>query len=168
MNFDFFYIKGLEKSKMALTFAYDIGKKRIIYQNDRGKKLHPNCPRQWRQRPVTTARRSGRCCRQEARARWIYGAAASNSGTGGGIDRRRRDFAAAARWEMEGVGAGGNFQPFGYSRVRQAMPRAVADASHLALGIVQNTARPKIFTAPRRLPRLLEERFRLRALQISG
>jgi hypothetical protein len=27
---------------MALTFAYDIGKKRILYQNDRGKKLHPN------------------------------------------------------------------------------------------------------------------------------
>jgi hypothetical protein len=44
LNFDFFCIKSLEKGKMALTFAYDVEKKRIIYQNDRGKKLHPILP----------------------------------------------------------------------------------------------------------------------------
>jgi hypothetical protein len=37
-------IKGLKNGKTALTFAYDIEKKRIIYQNHRGKKLHPNSP----------------------------------------------------------------------------------------------------------------------------
>jgi hypothetical protein len=32
----------LKNGKTALTFAYDVEKKRIIYQNHRGKKLHPN------------------------------------------------------------------------------------------------------------------------------
>jgi hypothetical protein len=32
----------LKNGKTAITFAYDVEKKRTIYQNDRGKKLHSN------------------------------------------------------------------------------------------------------------------------------
>jgi hypothetical protein len=74
---------------------------------------------------------------------------------------RRRSRPAAAgfrvggRWGNEGAG-GGNFQPLGFWRGRGALPRAVADASDMPLRFVQNAARPKKITAPRRLPRLLE------------
>jgi hypothetical protein len=47
------------------------------------------------------------------------------------------------------------------------MPRAAADTPYLARGIVQKAARP-IFLQRRRLPRLLEKRFQLQALQIGG
>jgi hypothetical protein len=90
----------------------------------------------------------GRRRREEARARLIYGAAASYSTAGGGIDRRRQNHAVAARGEMEGAGAGRKFQPVVYSRASEEMPRAAADASHLVLRIVQTPARSKKFAAP--------------------
>ena len=43
-EFSTFLQKSLKNGTIALTFAYDVEKKRIIYQNDRGKKLHPNSP----------------------------------------------------------------------------------------------------------------------------
>jgi hypothetical protein len=47
------------------------------------------------------------------------------------------------------------------------MPRAVADAPDMPLPFVQNAARPKFFTAPRRLPRLLERHIPSRARYIG-
>jgi hypothetical protein len=41
-NFDFFCKKSLKNGKTAFLVACDIEKKLIKYQNDRGKKLHPN------------------------------------------------------------------------------------------------------------------------------
>ena len=38
----YFAKKTSWKLQMAALFAYDVGKKRIIYQNDRGKILHSN------------------------------------------------------------------------------------------------------------------------------
>ena len=34
MKFGIFYIKTFKKSKTAITFAYDVEKKRIIYQTE--------------------------------------------------------------------------------------------------------------------------------------
>ena len=41
---EFWYIlqKYVKKSKMAITFAYDVEKKRIIYQTEEDEKLIPN------------------------------------------------------------------------------------------------------------------------------
>jgi hypothetical protein len=66
-----------------------------------GEKRRP-CARRWRRRRVDTARRSGRNCREELRARRIYGAAASYSGAGGEIDRQR--------WKRAGSGAVGKWR----------------------------------------------------------
>ncbi len=44
-EFRLFFKKKLEKGKTAFLVAYDVEKNRIIYQNNRGKKLHPNSPR---------------------------------------------------------------------------------------------------------------------------
>lgn len=109
-----------------------------------------------------TAQRSGRRCQEGARARWIYAAAARISAAGDG----NRPAAAGFRG---GAGAGeGKFPAVGFSRVRRALPRAVADAPHMALRIVQNAARSKKFSAPRRLPRLLERPFSSRARYTGG
>ena len=40
-EFRLFRIKSLEKGKMALTFAYDVENKRIIYQNVQNENPHP-------------------------------------------------------------------------------------------------------------------------------
>jgi hypothetical protein len=56
-------------------------------------------------------------------ARRIYGAAASYSGAGGGIDRRRWNRAAAARWENGGRGHGGIFSRYVFTRVRRDVAR---------------------------------------------
>jgi hypothetical protein len=96
----------------------------------------------------------GRGCREEARARLIYGVAAGYRTRGGRIDRRRQNIAVAARGGgMEGPGARGKFQPVGHSRASKEMARATADASHLVLRIVQTPARPKKTSAPPRIQR---------------
>ena len=43
MNFDIFCKKSLFLGKMALTFAYDVEKNCITYQNDRLKEEKKNC-----------------------------------------------------------------------------------------------------------------------------
>jgi hypothetical protein len=48
------------------------------------------------------------------------------------------------------------------------MPRTGAEAQGLVLRIGQTGPRPKKFAAPRRMQRLLEERFRDLALHIGG
>jgi hypothetical protein len=48
------------------------------------------------------------------------------------------------------------------------MPRAEAGAQILVPGIGQTGPRPKKFAAPRRIQRLLEERFRNPVLHIAG
>jgi hypothetical protein len=133
-----------------------------------GREKRRTCTHRWRWRRVGTARRNGRNCREEARARQTYSAAASYSGAGGGIDRRRGNRAAAVRWENGGRRCRGEFSAVVYSRAFAEMPRAAADASHLAPRIVQNATRPKNFAASPRIARLLEGRFRLRALYIGG
>jgi hypothetical protein len=112
---------------------------------------------------------AGRRRREEVRARWIYGAAASYSAVGGW------NRPAAAKSCGGGVGGkwraragGGEFQPVGHSRASEELPRTAADASHLVLRIVQTPARPKKIAAPPRIPRLLEGRFRLRARYTGG
>jgi hypothetical protein len=113
---------------------------------------------------------AGRRRQEEARARLIYDAAVSHSTAGGGTDRRR--------WESCGGGAGGKwrararggvgFSAVVYSRASAEMPRAATDASHLTPRIVQTPARPKICAALPRIPRLLEDRFHLRARYTGG
>ena len=41
MSFDFFCKKKSCHGKMAVTFAYDVEKNRIIYQNDENEISHP-------------------------------------------------------------------------------------------------------------------------------
>jgi hypothetical protein len=57
---------------------------------------------------------------------------------------------------------GGKFLGRFSSRATGVMPRAAAGAQTIPLSIVQNVPRPKYFTAPHGLERLLEERFCLR------
>jgi hypothetical protein len=108
---------------------------------------------------------------EEARATLIYGAAAGYRTRGGGIDRRRQNIAVTARgggeWRARARG-GREFQLVGHSCASEEMARAAADASHLVLRIVQTPARPKKISAPPRIPRLLEGRFRLRAPYTGG
>jgi hypothetical protein len=70
---------------------------------------------------------AGRNCWEEARARRLYDAAASYSGAGGGIDRRRWNRAVAARGKIEGAsagrGGGRNFSRCVFVRVRRDAAR---------------------------------------------
>ena len=42
MKFGIFYTKTFKKSKTAITFAYDVEKKCIIYQTEEHEKVIPN------------------------------------------------------------------------------------------------------------------------------
>jgi hypothetical protein len=66
------------------------------------------------------------------------------------------------------VRRGGKFQCGAFSRLPRSMPRAEAGAQSLVPGIGQTGPRPKKIAAPRRMQRLLEERFRDPALHIGG
>jgi hypothetical protein len=94
-----------------------------------------------------------------ARRRATAGPVAKSTGSGGSVR-------AAAQWENGGRGR--KFLAVVYSCASAEMPCAAADASHLAPRIVQNTARTKKIAAPPQIARLLEGRFRLRALYIGG
>jgi hypothetical protein len=78
---------------------------------------------------------------------------------------------AAARRRGFGSGAarrGGKFQRGFFSQSPRPMPRAGAEAQSLVPRIGQTGPRPKKFAAPRRMQRLLEERFRNPVLHIGG
>jgi hypothetical protein len=66
-----------------------------------------------------------------------------------------------------GGGGGGGVQPLWYSHASAEMPRVAADASYLALGIVQKATRPKFFAAPPRIACLLEGQFYIDGLSSS-
>jgi hypothetical protein len=75
---------------------------------------------------------------------------------------RRRGFSGGA------ARSGGKFQRGSFSRSSRPMPRAGAEAQILVPRIGQTGPRPKKIAAPRRLQRLLEDRFRDPALHIDG
>jgi hypothetical protein len=81
----------------------------------------------------------------------IAPAATRRRGFGGGAARR-----------------GGKFQRGSFLRLPRPMPRTGAEAQSLVPRIGQTGPRPKKFTAPRRMQRLLEERFHDPALHIGG
>jgi hypothetical protein len=75
---------------------------------------------------------------------------------------RRRGFSSGAARH------GGKFQRGSFSRLPRPMPCAGAEAQILVPRIGQTGPRPKKIAAPRRLQRLLEDRFRHPALYIGG
>jgi hypothetical protein len=90
-------------------------------------------------------------------------------GAGGRVHRQDcADDRAEARIGRWGGEAWGKFQCGAFSRLPRSMRHAEAGAQILVPGIGQTGPRPKKFAAPRRMQRLLEERFRDPALHIGG
>jgi hypothetical protein len=75
---------------------------------------------------------------------------------------------AEARIRRRGGEARGEVSARVFSRSHRPMPRAGAEAQSLVPWIGQIGPCPKIFAGPRRMQRLLEERFRDPALHIGG
>jgi hypothetical protein len=114
------------------------------------------CARRWR-RLFDTARRRGQNCREEVDLRH-----------GGKLERGRRRNQPAPEKSCGDGACGEIFPAVGASRACEKMPRAAADASHMAPPIGQNAAHTKSFTTPSRIAHPLEDNIRIRTLHTGG